>query len=50
MRIEHEAPTVKCSRPQLFNLADNPHELLPEHSKPYLATPIPPKLKKKKGK
>ena len=36
--IEYEAPDRKVQQTQLFNLADNPHELLPEHGKPNLAT------------
>ncbi len=36
--IRYEAPDRSVNETQLFNLAENPHELLPEHGKPNLAT------------
>lgn len=35
--IQYEAPDRKVHETQLFNLAQNPHELLPEHGQPNLA-------------
>jgi arylsulfatase A-like enzyme len=35
--IQYEAPDRGVKVTQLFNLADNPHELLPEHGSPNLA-------------
>ncbi|HBJ82527.1 MAG TPA: sulfatase [Verrucomicrobiales bacterium] len=36
--IRYEAPDRSVNETQLFNLAENPDELLPEHGKPNLAT------------
>lgn len=35
--IRYEAPDRKVNETQLFNLAQNPHELLPQHGQPNLA-------------
>jgi arylsulfatase A-like enzyme len=35
--IRYEAPDRSVNETQLFNLAENPNELLPEHGKPNLA-------------
>jgi choline-sulfatase len=35
--IQYESADGKSKHAQLFNLAENPHELLPEHGKPNLA-------------
>jgi arylsulfatase A-like enzyme len=35
--IRYESPDRSVNETQLFNLAENPHELLPEHGKPNLA-------------
>jgi choline-sulfatase len=35
--IRYESPDRSVNQTQLFNLAENPHELLPEHGKPNLA-------------